>query len=86
MKTEHFFKKSLTKDRHTSAIADHVPSTGHNIRWDHFEILTTGTSDIHCRIKEAFNLLIRHLKPALNAMLAVKNLFSTSIIYHVYIY
>ena len=47
-KTEHF--KVLTKDCHTSAIADHISSTGHNIKWDHFEILETGKSDIHCRI------------------------------------
>ena len=40
-KTGHF--KALTH-----AIADHMSSTGHNIKWDHFEILTTGRSDIHC--------------------------------------
>ena len=34
------------------------------IKWDHFEILATGQSDIHCKIKET--LLIRDLKPALN--------------------
>ena len=61
-KTEQF--KELTKDRHTFAIADHISSTGHNIKWDHFEILTTGKSDIHCRINET--LLIRDLKPTLN--------------------
>ena len=32
--------------------------------WDHFDILATGQSDIHCKIKET--LLIRDLKPALN--------------------
>ena len=31
---------------------------------DHFDILATGQSDIHCKIKE--NLLIRDLKPALD--------------------
>ena len=36
----------------------------HNIKWDHFEILATGRSDMHCKIKES--LLIRDLKPALN--------------------
>ena len=28
-----------------SAIADHISSTGHNIKWDHFHILATGRSD-----------------------------------------
>ena len=49
-KTEHF--KALSKNR-TSAIADHITSTGQNIKWDHFEILATGHSDIHRRIKES---------------------------------
>ena len=35
-KTELF--KSLTKNDHSSAIADHVTATGHNIKWDHFEL------------------------------------------------
>ena len=61
-KTEHF--KALSKNFQTSAIADHITSTGHNIKWDHFEILATGRSDIHCRIKES--LLIKDLKPSLN--------------------
>ena len=39
-------------------------STGHNIKWDYFEILATGRSDVHCKIKET--LLIKDLKPALN--------------------
>ena len=34
------------------------------IKWDHFDILVTGQSDIHGKIKET--LLIRDLKPALN--------------------
>ena len=49
---------------YSSAIADHMTQTGHRIKWDHFDILATGQSDIHCKIKEA--LLIRDLKPALN--------------------
>ena len=36
-KTEHF--KALAKTDNTSAVADHVKTTGHNIKWDHFEIL-----------------------------------------------
>ena len=35
-KTGHF--KALSKNCQTSAIADHITSTGHNIKLDHFEI------------------------------------------------
>ena len=42
-------------------IADYVTSTGHNLKWDHFDILAKGRSDTHCKIKET--LLIRELKP-----------------------
>ena len=45
-----------------------MTQTDHRIKWDHFDILATGYSDIHCKIKET--LLIRDLKPALNKMLA----------------
>ena len=34
--------KALAKNGHTSAIADHITSTGHNIKWDNFDILATG--------------------------------------------
>ena len=34
-KTERF--KALAKNDNTSAIADHVKTTGHNIKWDRFE-------------------------------------------------
>ena len=61
-KTEHF--KALTSNSHSSAIADHMTQTGHKIKWDHFDILATGQSDMHCKIKET--LLICDLKPALN--------------------
>jgi len=54
-KTEHF--KALVKNDHTSAITDHVKTTGHNIKWDHFDILASGKTDYHCKIKET--LLIR---------------------------
>ena len=45
-KTEHF--KALAKSDHSSAIADHVKSTGHDIKWDHFDILASGKTDFHC--------------------------------------
>ena len=70
-KTEHF--KALTKSCHSSAIADHIISTGHNIKSDHFEILATGLSDVHCKIKET--LLIKDFKPALNENVGSEKLF-----------
>ena len=38
--------------------------TRHGIKWDHFDILATGRSDVHCKIIET--LLIRDLQSALN--------------------
>ena len=49
-KTEHF--KALTNVGHASAVAYHAISTGHNIKWDHFEVLASGKSDLQCKIKE----------------------------------
>ena len=42
---------------HASAVADHVTSTGHNLKWDHFtiDILPKGRSDTQCKIKETIN-------------------------------
>jgi len=70
-KTEHF--KALAKIGHTSTIEDHITSTGHNIKWDNFDILATSRSDIHCKIKET--LLIRDIKPALNENVGSEKLF-----------
>ena len=56
-----------------SAIADHITSTGHNFKWDNFEILATWRSDIQCGIKEP--LLIKDLKPSLNENVGSENLF-----------
>ena len=61
-KTEHF--RALTSNSHSSAIADHMTQKGHRIKWDHCDILATGQSEIHYKIKET--LLICDLKPALN--------------------
>ena len=69
-KTEHF--KALTKNNPTSAIADHIKATGHNIKWDHFDILASGKTDYHCKIKES--LLIQELKPALNVNVSSEKL------------
>ena len=59
--------QALTQVGHASAVADHVISTGHNIKWDLFEILATGTSDLQCKIKGT--LLISDLNPSLNQLL-----------------
>ena len=56
--------KALAKKDNTSAIADHVKSTGHNIKLDHFDILTKGKIDYHCKINET--LFIQELEPAFN--------------------
>ncbi len=40
------------------------PLTGHNIKWDHFDILAKGKTDYHCKIKET--LYIQELEPAFN--------------------
>ena len=53
-KTEHF--KALVKNDNTSAVADHVKTTGHNIKWDHFDILASGKTDYHWKIKETLLL------------------------------
>ena len=37
--------KALTCNENTSAIADHVKATGHNIIWDDFDNLAPGKTD-----------------------------------------
>ena len=69
-KTEHF--KAPTQIGHASAVAEHSISTGHNIKWVHFEILASGQCDLQCKIKET--LLIRDFKPALNENVSTENL------------
>ena len=49
-KTEHFM--TLAENDNTSSTDDHVKTTGHNIKWDHFDILEKGKADYHCKIKE----------------------------------
>ena len=58
------------KNDHTSAIAEHNKTTGHNIKWDHFNIFASGKTDCHCRIKET--LFIQELKPSFNVNLSEK--------------
>ena len=47
-------KKALTTNCQEYAIADHVFSTNHRFKWDHFEILGTGRSDMHCKLKSLY--------------------------------
>ena len=63
----------ITSTCHASAIAGHVTSTGHNLKWDHFEILAKGPSDTHCKIKET--LLLQELKPTLNDTVSSEKLY-----------
>ena len=60
-KNEHF--KALTKNEHSSAIADDIKTTGHNIKWDNFDILASGKLTIIVKLR---SMLIYELKPALN--------------------
>ena len=50
----HKFGKTKRRlhDRKTSAIADHMKTTGRNIKWDHFDILAKGKMDYHCKIRD----------------------------------
>ena len=61
-KSGHF--KAVAKNDSTSAIADFVKATGHNIKRDHFDILAKGKTGYHCKIKET--LFIQELEPAFN--------------------
>ena len=70
LEPRHF--KALTKSDHSSAIADHVKTTGHDIKWDHFDILASGKTDFHCKIKET--LFIQELKPSLNVNISSEKL------------
>jgi len=58
--------------RPSSAIADHVKNTGHNIKWDHFDISASGKTDYHRKVKET--LFIQDLQPALNANVSSEKL------------
>ena len=40
-------------------IADHMTQTGNRIKWDHFHILATGQSEIHCKIRETLKPTVK---------------------------
>ena len=48
-KTEHF--KALINGHYTSSLADHVTSTGHSLKWDHFEVLAKLKGDPTLTVK-----------------------------------
>ena len=75
-KTEHF--KALINGHNTWALADHVTSTGHSLKWDHFEVLAKGRSETHCKIKET--LQIKDLKPTLNEYVSSEKLCLTLLV------
>ena len=54
------YYKALPTAGHSSAVADHVISTGDNIKWDNFEILANGRSGLQCKIKK--NIIDSELK------------------------
>ena len=66
-------KLSQVPVMHLLLIADHVTSTGHNLKWDNFEILAKGRSDTPCKIKET--LLIWELKSTLNDSVSTEKLY-----------
>ena len=41
----------LSENDNTSAIADHIKTTGHNIKWDHFDILAKAKQTIIAKSK-----------------------------------
>ena len=83
-KPEHF--KALTKNDSTSSIADHVKTTEHNIKWDHFDILAKGKTDYHCKIKET--LFIQEHEPAFNVNVGREKLmlYYSTLVFIVYCY
>ena len=67
---QHF--KGITSTCHASAIAGHVTSTSHNLKWDYYEILAKRRSDTHCKIKET---LLIHSSLPLNDNVSCEELY-----------
>ncbi len=57
-------RPSLNTIIHQLLLIISIP-TVHNVKWDHFKILASGKTDLHCKIKET--LFIQELQPSLNA-------------------
>ena len=73
-KTEQF--KAFSKYDNFSAFASHINTTGHNTEWVNFDILASGKTKRHYKIKET--LFSYELKPVLMSMSVVK---SSSIVF-----
>lgn len=58
------FINILRSSRNTSAIADHVKTTKHSMKWDHFDIKAKGKTDYDYKIKGT--LFIQELEPGFN--------------------
>ena len=73
-----FMIEKLNTSRPSLKMATRLPlqttskTTGHKIKWDHFDILASGKTDYHCKIKET--LLIQELKPAFNVNVSSEKL------------
>ena len=63
MQHTHFQKYDRYKILMTNIYCYEKESNG--IKWDHFDILAYGKTDLHCKIKET--LFIQELQPLLNA-------------------
>ena len=44
--------RDFLKPDHFFAVADHVKTTGHNIKGGHFDILTFEKTDYHCKVNK----------------------------------
>ena len=48
-----------------------IKATGHNLKWDHFEILASGRTNYHCKIKETLGVYHLHGKSCGNGTLVM---------------
>ena len=48
---EHFKAPSKRDNSSAIAIENHLKTIRHNIKWDHFDILASGKTDYHCKVK-----------------------------------
>ena len=65
----HASARGLSMRTHLTAVD--VKTTDHNIKWDHFDILASGKTGYHCKVKTLF---IQELQPALNANVSSEKL------------
>ena len=68
--------------RFSSQVSQWIKITGHNVKWDHFDILASGKTDYHYKIKET--LFIYELKPALNVNVGSEKLLLYRNVFYYY--